>query len=290
MKGIILAGGTGSRLLPLTSVISKHLLPVYDKPMIFYPLSVLMLGGIREILIISMENDLPLYKNLFGDGSKYGLSIKYALQSTPRGIADAFNVGRDFINGEKSSLILGDNIFWGNSLTTHLESALVRDTGVTLFAYRVSDPERFGVVEFDNNNNALSIEEKPKEPKSNFAVTGLYFYDDSVSDRVKDLKPSLRGELEITDLNNHYLDNGDIYVQPLGRGFAWLDTGTHKSLLEASSFVETIETRQGFKIACLEEIAFKKNLINSEEFEKIISSYGETNYANYLKNILENKS
>ncbi len=290
MKGIILAGGTGSRLLPLTSAISKHLLPVYDKPMIFYPLSVLMLGGIREILIISMEGDLPLYKKLLGDGSKYGLSIEYALQSTPRGIADAFNVGRDFINGEKSSLILGDNIFWGNSLTTHLESAVVRDTGATLFAYRVSDPERFGVVEFNDKNNVISIEEKPKKPKSNFAVTGLYFYDESVSDRVKDVKPSARGELEITDLNNHYLDNGDIYVQPLGRGFAWLDTGTHKSLLEASSFVETVETRQGFKIACLEEIAFQKNWINSEELEKIIFSHGETNYAKYLKNILENKS
>lgn len=290
MKGIILAGGTGSRLLPLTSVISKHLLPVYDKPMIFYPLSVLMLAGIRQILIISMESDLPLYKKLLGDGSKYGLSIEYALQSTPRGIADAFNVGRDFINGEKSSLILGDNIFWGNSLTTHLESALVRDTGATLFAYRVSDPERFGVVEFNDKNNVISIEEKPKNPKSNFAATGLYFYDESVSDRVKDLKPSARGEYEITDLNNHYLDNGDIYVQPLGRGFAWLDTGTHRSLLEASSFVETIETRQGFKVACLEEIAFQKNWINSEELEKIISSHGETNYANYLKNILENKS
>lgn len=290
MKGIILAGGTGSRLFPLTSVISKHLLPVYDKPMIFYPLSVLMLAGIREILIISMESDLPLYKKLLGDGSKYGLSIEYALQSTPRGIADAFNVGRDFINGKKSSLILGDNIFWGNSLTTHLESALVRDTGATLFAYRVSDPERFGVVEFNDKNNVLSIEEKPKNPKSNFAATGLYFYDESVSDRVKDLKPSERGEYEITDLNNHYLDNGDIYVQPLGRGFAWLDTGTHRSLLEASLFVETVETRQGFKIACLEEIAFQKNWINSEELEKIISSHGETNYANYLKNILENKS
>ena len=285
MKGIILAGGTGSRLLPLTSAISKHLLPVYDKPMIFYPLSVLMLGGIREILIISMEGDLPLYKKLLGDGSKYGLSIEYALQSTPRGIADAFNVGRDFINGEKSSLILGDNIFWGNSLTTHLESAVVRDTGATLFAYRVSDPERFGVVEFNDKNNVISIEEKPKKPKSNFAVTGLYFYDESVSDRVKDVKPSARGELEITDLNNHYLDNGDIYVQPLGRGFAWLDTGTHKSLLEASSFVETVETRQGFKIACLEEIAWVNGWIDDETLAEHAETYKKSRYGEYLKNL-----
>jgi len=286
MKGIILAGGTGSRLFPLTKAVSKQLLPVYDKPMIFYPLSVLMLAGIRDILIITNIDDDFLFRKLLGDGSSYGINISYKVQTKPRGIADAFIVGSEFIDGEKVALVLGDNIFWGNGLTTHLSSACSREIGATIFAYSVPDPMRYGVVQFNDQNKAISIEEKPADPKSNFAVTGLYFYDETVVDRVSNLKPSSRGELEITDLNNSYLDEGDIFVQPLGRGFAWLDTGTHDSLLEASSFVSTVESRQGCKIACLEEIAWNKKWIGKKSMLKSIHSCENTGYSSYLKNLL----
>ena len=282
MKGIILAGGTGSRLFPLTKAVSKQLLPVYDKPMIFYPLSVLMLAGIRDILIITNIDDDFLFRQLLGDGSSYGINISYKVQTKPRGIADAFLVGSEFIDGEKVALVLGDNIFWGNGLTTHLSSACSREIGATIFAYSVPDPMRYGVVQFNDQNKAISIEEKPADPKSNFAVTGLYFYDETVVDRVSNLKPSSRGELEITDLNNSYLDEGNIFVQPLGRGFAWLDTGTHDSLLEASSFVSTVESRQGCKIACLEEIAFNNKWISKKEIISLAKPLMSSGYGDYL--------
>lgn len=285
MKGIILAGGTGSRLYPLTKSISKQLLPVYDKPMIYYPISVLMLAGIKEILIISTLKDISSYKDLLGDGSNFGISISYAVQSKPRGIAEAFLIGEDFIGNDSVSLILGDNIFWGSGFSPLLKKAVKKKTGATLFGYQVKDPYRFGVVEFDSSNSVISIEEKPKLPKSNYAITGLYFYDNNVIEYAKKISPSGRGELEITTLNQIYLREGKISVELLGRGFAWLDTGTHESLLEASNFVETVQNRQGYKVACLEEIAWRNNWISTDTLKQACKVYGKVDYGLYLEQL-----
>ena len=265
MKGIVLAGGSGTRLYPITKGTSKQLLPIYDKPMVYYPISVLMLAGIRDILIISTPDDMPGFKRLLGNGSQFGVNFTYAIQPSPDGLAQAFLIGEDFINGDSCALVLGDNIYFGESFGRKLETVAQRNEGATVFGYQVMDPERFGVVEFDNKNKAISLEEKPKAPKSNWAVTGLYFYDRNVVDLAKKVKPSHRGELEITTLNEMYLEQGNLNVEKLGRGFAWLDTGTHESLLEASQFIHTIEQRQGFKVACLEEIAYRKGWLAADE-------------------------
>ncbi|WP_166719135.1 glucose-1-phosphate thymidylyltransferase RfbA [Pantoea sp. Cy-640] len=287
MKGIVLAGGTGSRLHPVTCGVSKQLLPVYDKPMIYYPLSVLMLAGIRDILVITTAEDLAGFQRLLGDGSHFGVNLQFAVQPSPDGLAQAFIIGESFIAGEHCALVLGDNIFFGQSFGKKLEDVVTRPQGATVFGYQVMDPERFGVVEFDKQFRALSIEEKPPQPKSNYAVTGLYFYDKNVCAMAREVRPSPRGELEITTLNQMYLDDGLLNVEVLGRGFAWLDTGTHESLLEASHFIHTIEKRQGFKIACLEEIAWRKRWIGSESLLQRAAYLGKTQYGHYLKMLVE---
>lgn len=285
MKGIILAGGSGTRLSPVTNVVSKQLLPIYDKPMVYYPLSVLMLAGIREILLISTPQDTPRFQQLLGDGSRWGIEISYTVQPSPDGLAQAFLLGAEFLGGDNSCLILGDNLFYGHGLTTKLEQAAALKRGAKVFAYAVNDPERYGVVEFDDQRNAISLEEKPIQPKSNFAVTGIYFYDDKAVEYARSLKPSPRGELEITDLNRLYLEEGNLKVETLGRGVAWLDTGTHQSLLEASTFIETIENRQGQKICCPEEIAFRQGYINSEELMCLADLHGKSSYGEYLRKL-----
>lgn len=286
-KGIILAGGSGSRLYPVTKVVSKHLIPIYDKPMIFYPISVLMLAEIRNILIITTPQDYQLYEKLLGNGSDYGVSIEYAIQPSPGGLAQAFLIGEDFIGDDNVALILGDNIFYGHNFSQLLKNALSRDEGATIFGYNVRDPERFGVVEFDEDVKVISIEEKPKAPKSNYAVTGLYFYNNNVIEIAKSLKPSSRGELEITDINKVYLDRGLLKVELLGRGFAWLDTGTHNSLIEASQYVQTIEKRQALKVACLEEIAYMNGWISEHILLEQAKKYRNTDYGKYLLQIVE---
>ena len=287
MKGIILAGGSGTRLHPITRGTSKQLLPIYDKPMIYYPLSVLMLAGIKSILIITTPEDLPSFKKLLGDGEEFGVSFKYVVQPSPDGLAQALLLGEEFIGGDNVCLILGDNIFYGYGFSSLLKSAVEQNSGATIFGYHVSDPERFGVVEFDEFGKAISIEEKPKKPKSNFAVTGLYFYDNDVVNIAKGIKPSARGELEITDVNRVYLERGDLNVSQLGRGFAWLDTGTHDSLMEASHFIQTIESRQGLKVACLEEIALNQGWISSEQVIEQAQRLAKTDYGQYLFRIVK---
>ncbi|WP_315078295.1 glucose-1-phosphate thymidylyltransferase RfbA [uncultured Clostridium sp.] len=289
MKGIVLAGGSGTRLYPLTMVTSKQLLPVYDKPMIYYPLSTLMLAGIKDILIISTPKDLPNFEKLLGDGSRYGINLSYKVQPSPDGLAQAFTLGEEFIENDSCAMILGDNIFHGNGLTAHLKKAVKNEGRATVFGYYVDDPERFGVVEFDENGKAMSLEEKPEVPKSNYAVTGLYFYDNKVCEYAKNLKPSARGELEITDLNRIYLEDGKLDVINLGRGYGWLDTGTVDSLTEATEYVKVIETRQGLKIACLEEISYKNGWIDEETLLKSAEQYGKSPYGEHLKNVAAGK-
>ncbi|MGH8084251.1 MAG: glucose-1-phosphate thymidylyltransferase RfbA [Lysobacter sp.] len=288
-KGIILAGGSGTRLYPLTQCISKQLLPVYDKPMIYYPLSVLMLAGIREILVINTPHEQPLFQQLLGDGSQWGLDIQYAVQPSPDGLAQAFTIGRDFIDGQPSCLVLGDNIFYGQGLTETLRRADARNGGATVFGYYVSDPERYGVAEFDAAGKVVNIEEKPTKPRSNYAVTGLYFYDNTVCDRAASLKPSTRGELEITDLNRLYLEDRSLRMETLGRGSAWLDTGTHQSLLQAAAFIETIETRQGLRVCCPEEIAWQNGWIDSEQLLRLATPLLKNDYGRYLANLVERR-
>ena len=287
MKGIILAGGSGTRLYPITKGLSKQLIPVYDKPMVYYPLSTLMLAGIQNILIITSPEDQAAFKRLLGDGSQFGLSLSYAEQPSPDGLAQAFIIGEDFIGDDNVALVLGDNIFYGQYFTNILESAVAREQGATIFAYHVNDPERFGVVEFNAAGKAISIEEKPQAPKSRYAITGLYFYDNDVIEIAKSIKPSARGELEITDINNAYLERGDLHVSLLGRGFAWLDTGTHDTLLEASQFVQTVEHRQGLKVACLEEIAYQRGWICEQRLQKQASALQKTGYGQYLQKVVE---
>ena len=285
-KGIILAGGSGTRLYPVTQIISKQMLPVYDKPMIYYPLTTLMLGGMRDILIISTPEDTPRFKSLLGDGSQWGLNFQYKAQPSPDGLAQAFLLGEEFIGNDPSALILGDNIFYGHDLQDLLQSADQRDVGATVFAYHVHDPERYGVAEFDDNNQVISLEEKPTKPKSKYAVTGLYFYDEQVVDLAKSLKPSLRGELEITDLNKLYLNDKNLNVEIMDRGYAWLDTGTHDSLLDASQFISTIENRQGLKVACPEEVAYRQGWINASQLEALAKPLLKNQYGQYLMKVL----
>lgn len=285
MKGLILAGGSGTRLYPLTKAISKQMMPVYDKPMIYYPLSILMLAGIREILIISTPRDLPAFKELFGDGSQLGLSLSYAIQDKPRGLADAFIVGADFIESDSVALILGDNIFYGQSFSKVLRQVVAREKGATIFGYYVRDPKEYGVVEFDENGKAISIEEKPANPKSNYAVPGLYFYDNDVVDIARNVKPSARGEIEITSVNNEYLRRGDLYVETLGRGFAWLDTGNHEMLLDAADFVRAFQKRQGMYISCIEEIAYRRKFIDRDQLLALAEPLLKTDYGKYLVDV-----
>jgi glucose-1-phosphate thymidylyltransferase len=288
-KGIILAGGSGTRLYPVTQVVSKQLLPIYDKPMVYYPLTTLMLAGIRDILVISTPQDTPRFQELLGDGARWGMSLSYAVQPSPDGLAQAFHIGKSFVGNDTSALILGDNIFYGHDLSVQLQRADARVTGATVFAYRVNDPERYGVAEFDGAGRVISLEEKPRQPKSNYAVTGIYFYDTHVCDLAADLRPSARGELEITDLNRRYLERGQLHCEVMGRGMAWLDTGTHESLLEAAQYIEIIERRQGLKVACPEEIAYRHGWINATDVERIAQPMLKNSYGQYLMQMLKER-